>query len=240
MTVAAKITDQPGFADPCLNCTVRRAGICAAIEPADLAHLRRHVIRRTVRAGSELHAEGTANTSYANILSGVVKLTRVFRDGREQIVGLQFSNDFLGQPFADERGVTAEAATDVEICSIPKGELDRLAHDRPAVSRRMHRQAAADLEEAREWMMTLARKDAREKVANLIYKIARRLGGDARPSIDFELPLSRADIADHLGLTVETVSRQFTKLRSDGIIAITNKTGIRIPDMPRLAHEAGI
>lgn len=240
MALALAAIDQPGLASPCRNCTVRRAGICAAIEPADLSGLRRHVTRRKIEAGSELHAEGTANTSYANILSGVVKLTRMMKDGREQIVGLQFANDFLGQRFADARAVTVQAATDIEICSIPKLQLDRLADELPAVSRRMHQQAAADLEEAREWMMTLARKDAREKVSNLLYKIARRQAEGEQTAVSFELPLSRADIADHLGLTVETVSRQFTKLRCDDVITINNRTAISVPDMARLAREAGL
>jgi CRP/FNR family transcriptional regulator len=88
--------------------------------------------------------------------------------------------------------------------------------------------------------MILARRDAREKVANLIYKIARRQSANDPAAVRFELPLSRADIADHLGLTVETVSRQFTKLKNDGIIVISNKTDIGVPDMARLARAAGL
>ena len=176
------------------------------------------------------------------MLSGVVKLTKALSDGRQQIVGLQFAPDFLGRPFESESKVNAQAATEVSLCSFPKAAIDRMMKDQPGLEHRLLEQTLKELDEARDWMVTLGRRTAAEKVASFLLLIARNVdptAGPERRSAAFDLPLTRADIADFLGLTIETVSRQLTKLRADKVISIENNRRVIVDNLARLVARSG-
>lgn len=224
----------------CEKCEVRHNGICRAVSAQQLKELSRHAIRKAIRSGAEVHGQGERVMSYANILKGVVKLTKVLADGRQQIVGLQFAPYFIGHPFSVESSLSAEAATDTEICAISKSVLDRMVATTPGMERHLHNQAQVELEEARDWMLTLGRKTAREKVASLLCLIATHCDHHRDHALDFELPLTRQDIGDFLGLTIETVSRQMTKLRQEKLIEVENNRHITILDIHRLERAAGL
>lgn len=226
----------------CLSCEARHRGICGALEPDQLVALAKNSSKHKIGAGAELIGDAEPVESYSNVLSGVVKLTKTLSDGRQQIVGLQFAPDFLGRPFKAESDVSAEAATSVSLCSFPKASIERMMKDAPGLEQRLLRQTLKELDEAREWMMTLGRKTAAEKVASFLLLIARNIDPAAqtdRKTVTFSLPLIRADIADFLGLTIETVSRQLTKLRTEGIIRIENSRTITVDDMGRLKARSG-
>jgi len=223
----------------CQSCEARHRGICGALEPGELTALARSTHVTRARAGSELVAEAMPVHSYANVMRGVVKLSKALEDGRQQIVGLQFAPDFIGRLFSGESSVTAEAASDVDLCRVPRAALEKLMADHPALERRLMQQTLRELDEAREWMVTLGRKNAAEKVASFLFLIATHLDPAAGPKRSFELPLTRADIADFLGLTIETVSRQLSKLRADSIITITNNRQVEVPSMATLKARCG-
>lgn len=179
---------------------------------------------------------------FSNVLSGVVKLTKTLSDGRQQIVGLQFAPDFLGRPFQAESTLTAEAATNVELCSFPRQTLERMMKEQPDLEHRLLEQKLRELDQARDWMVALGRKTAAEKIASFLLMIARNIDPAAGPehrAAAFDLPLSRAEIADFLGLTIETVSRQLTRLRGDNVIRIDNNRHIVVGDLARLAARSG-
>jgi CRP/FNR family transcriptional regulator len=224
----------------CRGCEARCAGICGVMTPAELADLSRYTTRKKVLAGAELQGQGEEVAFFANILKGVVKLSKVMVDGRQQIVGLQFAPDFVGRPFATESSITAEAATDIEICTVSKSALERIIVHNPGLEHRLYDQSLLELDEARDWMLTLGRKSAREKVANFLYFLAVHQDPDVSGASHFELPLTRQDIGDFLGLTIETVSRQMTRLRQDGLIEVVSNRSVTVPDMHRLAIAAGI
>lgn len=224
----------------CRACEARHGGVCGALTAEQLSEFSRYTSRRTVHPGGELHGQGEQVHSYANILKGVVKLTKMMPDGRQQIVGLQFAPDFIGRPFSSESALSAEAATDTEICALPKAAIDRLVSNSPDFERRLYNQALVELDEARDWMLTLGRKTAREKVASFLYLIATHIDPDTSEVQHFELPLTRQDIGDFLGLTIETVSRQMTKLRQEKVIHVENNRTITVHDIERLADIAGI
>jgi CRP/FNR family transcriptional regulator len=224
----------------CRACEARHGGMCGVMTPQQLTELSKFTTRKKVNPGSEVVGQGEQVAAYANVLKGVVKLSKMLHDGRQQIVGLQFAPDFLGRPFSRESTISAEAATETEICSIPKAVLDRMVGDSPELEHKLHQQALVELDEARDWMLTLGRKTAQEKVASFLYMIALHYDPESIERTVFDLPLSRADIADFLGLTIETVSRQMTKLRGDGVIQIENNRHVSVPDMERLAEVAGI
>jgi CRP/FNR family transcriptional regulator len=224
----------------CRACEARHGGMCGAMTPQQLTELNKYTNRKKIHPGAELYGQGESIVSYANIMKGVVKLTKVMPDGRQQIVGLQFAPDFIGRPFAVENALSAEAATDLEICAMPKAALDRMVKNAPDLAHRLHNQALSELDEARDWMLTLGRKTAQEKVASFLYLIATNFDPEGGDEATFDLPLSRADIADFLGLTIETVSRQMTKLRGEGVIQVENNRHVIVPDMERLSDVAGI
>ena len=227
----------------CQSCEPRHRGICGVLRPEELVALSRSARQVTAQAGAELIADSEPIDTYANVMHGVVKLSKMLADGRQQVVGLQFAPDFLGRLFARESRVTAEAASEVGLCRFPRSALDALVNANPDLERRLLEQALAELDEAREWMVTLGRKTASEKVASLLYLLATHLEPvPAEPkgkAAAFDLPLTRSDIGDFLGLTVETVSRQLTKLRIDKVIAIQNNRHVDILDLDRLRARCG-
>jgi CRP/FNR family transcriptional regulator len=226
----------------CLACESRHKGICGALQPHQLVKLAKSTSRRKVEAGTQLVDEAGAVERYANILSGVVKLSKMLRDGRQQIVGLQFAPDFLGRPFESESRLRADAATNVSLCSFPRSALERVMEESPELERRLLKQTLKELDDARDWMLTLGRKTASEKVVSFLVLIAQNIDPYAardRKTASFDLPLTRGDIADFLGLTLETVSRQLTKLRTEGIIEIEGTRRVTIPDVDRLVVRAG-
>lgn len=223
----------------CRSCEARHGGVCSSLSPAQLVELSKHSSRRKLEAGNELIGQGESVSSYANILNGVVKLSKMMSDGRQQIVGLQFAPDFLGRPFVGESNMTVEAATDVNICTFPRNVVDRILNQSPQMEHRLYDQSLKELDEARDWMLTLGRKSAQEKVASFLYLIATHVDPENDDKSSFDLPLSRADIADFLGLTIETVSRQMTKLRKEGVIHIENNRHVTVPDLDRLNYAAG-
>ncbi len=226
----------------CLSCEARHRGICGALTPEQLTALSKTSWKHKAAEGQELVADAERIESYSNILSGVVKLTKTLADGRQQIVGLQFAPDFLGRPFRAESRITAEAATPVQLCSFPRSTIDRMIKESPGLEHKLLEQTLKELDEARDWMVTLGRKTAAEKVASYLLMIARHIDPTAEPdmaSATFDLPMTRADIADFLGLTIETVSRQITKLRTDGVIVIENNRHVFVPNLERLEIRAG-
>ena len=223
----------------CKACEARHDGICGALSMPQLIELSRQSSRHRVAAGGEVIGQGQPVSSYSNILRGVVKLSKMMADGRQQIVGLQFAPDFLGRPFQQESAVTAEAATDTDICVFPRVLMERIVAEAPDFEHRLHSQALKELDTARDWMLTLGRKTAHEKVASFLHMIAIHMDAATGNRTSFDLPLSRADIADFLGLTIETVSRQITRLRKDAVIVIENNRHVIVPDLGRLKLAAG-
>lgn len=224
----------------CLACEARHNGICGALDPKQLMQLGRQAGRRDVEPGTELIASAVPADGYANILSGVVKLTRLLPDGRQQIVGLQFAPDFLGRPFAQSSEVWAHAASAVRLCSFPRSALEEMVRQSPELEHRLHKQALRELDEAREWMMILGQKSAAEKVASFLLLLGHHIDPYAEGfSAVFDIPLGRSDIADFLGLTIETVSRQLSHLRKAGIIVIEKNRRVTVRDISALEAEAG-
>ena len=221
----------------CHSCEARHKGICGALAPNQLQALGKHTTKHVIGAGQQITFEGEKTKRYSNILYGVVKLSKLTADGRQQIVGLQFAPDFVGRPFSKESDFVVEAATEVKLCSFPSNILEQLISEAPDLKSRLHEPALKELDEAREWMVTLGRKSAAERVASFLYFSAMHINPEANQngvSQQFEIPLKRSDIADFLGLTIETVSRQITKLRQSGVIKIANNRTVEIPDLEKL------
>jgi len=227
----------------CDTCVVRHKAICAVLSEDELKDFNKIARHRLIPAGQVIASEN--DIVFANIMEGVIKLTKTLADGRQQIVGLQFPPDFLGRIYAEETPYFAEAATNVELCAFPKGGFETMLKRYPGLEHRLFENILDELDSAREWMLLLGRKTAREKVASLLLMIAKRapnVGCSHTPDLNFasfSLTLTRADLADFLGLTLETVSRQITKLKTAGVIELINNREIIVPDIEALADIAG-
>ncbi|MEQ8228528.1 MAG: Crp/Fnr family transcriptional regulator [Rhodospirillales bacterium] len=225
----------------CIACEARHGGVCGALNPTELLRISDFTTIRTLPAGTPLIAQGEAPKLYSNILSGVVKLTKLLSDGRQQIVGLQFAPDFVGRPFEDSSMLSAEAATDVSLCQVPSGDFEKMMMEFPGLEVRLHQQSLRALDDAQEWLLTLGRRTAREKVAAFLMFIVEHAEPGAAPDADprIELPLTRAEMADMLGLTIETVSRQLTALSNDGVIERAKGRIVIVRNLQRLFNEVG-
>ena len=165
-------------------------------------------------------------------------------DGRRQIVGLLFASDFIGRPLRPVAPYEAVAVTDVRMCLFRRGQFEEILARTPHLERRLLEMTLDELDAAREWMLLLGRKSAREKVASFLMILARRAAQlekrSARDRAFFAIPLSREAIAEYLGLTIETVSRQFTALRKDRIIELQGTRSVSVIEFSALADLAGI
>ncbi|MEO1161744.1 MAG: Crp/Fnr family transcriptional regulator [Pseudomonadota bacterium] len=229
--------DEADIPAGCKACGARQFGICSALKASQLAHFSTVTRRRKIAHGETISFEDDEVVDYANIVAGAVKLTKLLSDGRQQIVGLQFAPEFIGKPFSEKVSISVEAATDVEICVFPKAELESMLKQQPDFEHRLLEQTLVQLDDARAWMVTLGRKTAQEKVASFLLLLADHIGKPAHS--EFMLPLKRADIADFLGLTLETVSRQMTKLRKMGAIDIRKNLDVTVHDTDRLIAISG-
>src|SRR5579883_2996708 len=212
----------------CDSCAIRHKAVCEALNATEIQALNRISRRKTVPIGQVILGEGEPRTIFANIVSGVVKLTKTLDDGRQHIIGLLFVSDFLGRAFREDNPYFAEAATEVELCVFPTSGFERILSEHPGLEHRLFKFMLTELDACQEWMLLLARKKAEERVASFLLMIARRipsLGCAHTPDtgvVRFQLPLSRSEIADCLGLTIETVSRQMTRLKTKGVIELVN------------------
>jgi CRP/FNR family transcriptional regulator len=229
----------------CDHCRIRHRAICGALSRDGLARINQIARQKTYRDGETIFIEGDEVNYLGNVLSGVVKLSKLLPDGREQIVGLQFASDFVGRAFKDKATCNAEAATDVELCIFPRKPFEALLNDLHVLEDQLFANTLDELDAARDWLLLLGRRSAREKVARFLLMIARRVpnigcGDDEDTNvICFDLPLRRADIADFLGITIETVSRQFTRLKADGLIEVERSQTITVPSVSRLEAASG-
>lgn len=227
----------PGeIAAKCLACPVRFAGICAALSSDELNEVGLKTTRRKFTAGTPIFFEGDDVLIHGNIVTGVVHLSKGLSDGRQQIVALQFSPTHL--PVKTAR-VTAQAATDSEICAIPNSLLNEIVGSNAKVEETIYKQTLDEVDETRHRMRSIGRKTAFEKIANLILMFVLKGDPGAGNGYRFELPLTRSEIADFLGLTVETVSRKLTKLRATKIIRIDSGRSVTLNSLSRLHDVSG-
>lgn len=231
---------EPGV---CATCAVRSSSICGALSSDEIAALNTISRRKTLEPGQFHVFEGDAARDFANVTGGVGKLVRGAEDGRAQIVGLLFPSDFIGGNLRDsdaEELQSIEAVSTLELCLFPRAAFTDVLHCYPTLERRLLDRTLSELQLAREWMVLLGRKTAGEKVASFILHVADRMqNSGCQGRLGFDLPLSRADIADHVGLTIETVSRQITKLRREGIIEMSGNKHVLSVDRARLQECAG-
>lgn len=193
-------------------------------------------------AGEQIMWEGEEAILVANVIEGILKLSTQTADGKEQILGLVYPADFLGRPFGETTPYGVEALTDAHVCVFQRADFDRFAREHPRLEHKLLERTLSELDRTRRWMLLLGRMNAEQKLASFLLEMSERVGHKgcaASGHEQFELPLSRQQIADVLGLTIETVSRQLSKLRKDGLIDLPARREIVISARDRLEELAG-
>ena len=223
----------------CSQCIVRNRAICTGLEPDELYTLGQLGRRQRVKKGQTVVWEGDDSVVVANVIKGVLKVSMSISDGREQIVGLVFASDFIGRPFGQQSHYSVTALTDAELCIFSRSTFDSFARQHPALEHKLLRRTLNELDRAHEWMLLLGKKTATERIATLLLEMSARLSetgcsADKSALDSFELPLDRQQMGDVLGLTIETVSRQLSLLKADGVINLPDRRTVAIQDRVRL------
>lgn len=222
----------------CRGCEVRRMAVCAALCEDELPHLEAIASPVSLGPGRALFGEGDPARHVYIVVSGMVRLVKLMADGRRQITGFSLAGDFAGLSAGSVYPYRAEAVDCVELCQLPVQRLYELLVQFPDVEHRLLDMQNAELDVARERMVLLGRKTPVEKVASFLLEVSARQESWGRPGSPVVLPMARGDIADYLGLTVETVSRCFTRLKGDRSIALPEPTSVALLDRERLQDLA--
>ncbi|AUG51633.1 cyclic nucleotide-binding domain-containing protein [Thalassospira marina] len=222
----------------CEACDIRDLTFCSALHGEEHTRLRQLLTHVQYDSHSTIFHEAEDADYVFNVTSGSVKLYKLLGDGRRQITGFLFAGDFLGLALNQSYSYTAEAIEPVTACRFPRQKLERLFDEFPRLEKRMLGMAVDELAAAQDQMLLLGRKTAKEKVASFLLMLARRQEHRGLDTDAIEVPMSRSDIADYLGLTIETVSRTLTQLRKEATISLKDNKHIEAIGMDMLEDLA--
>ena len=229
-------------ADQCIHCGARNFSVCNVIPAKDLDRLAAAAVSMNVEAGRSFIRESEPAEHFFNVTTGCAKLFKLLPDGRRQITGFAGIGTFLGLAVSATYAFSAEALEPMKVCRFSRSRLRALLDDFPAMEKRLLEVASNELVAAQEQMLLLGRKTARERLASFLIARAASPSGclahEPELAEAITLPMTRADIADYLGLTIETVSRSLTRFKSEGLIEIPAAGEITIRDRAALSEMA--
>ena len=222
----------------CLTCDVRHLAFCAGLDGERLGML--DAIRQDLRLapGETLFDEGEAAVHIYNVTRGGLRAGKLLPDGRRQITAFALPGDFVGIFARNVYAYSAEALTETELCRFNRRDLDRLFQENPSLEHRLLQLTGDALADAQERMLSLGRRTPSEKLASFLLDLSHRQTRQKRPASPVYLPMNRSDIADYLGLTIETVSRTFTRFRNDRLIVLPEANIAVLAEPERLAETA--
>ncbi|MDA1100542.1 MAG: helix-turn-helix domain-containing protein [Proteobacteria bacterium] len=222
----------------CRECTVQTRAFCAVLDDAALAQMERlHTI--CCLAGEEsLFMEDDAAIAFFTVLKGALRLSKLLPDGRRQITGFVLPGEFIGLAAGEVYAHNADALMDTSLCRFSLTDLDRIGQENPELNSRLLAMTNSNLSLAQDHMLLLGRMNALEKTANFLCSLRTRVAAADQPIDPLVLPMCRADIADYLGLTIETVSRTLTRLKANNIISLPEHNLVRINDIAALTQLA--
>jgi CRP/FNR family transcriptional regulator len=222
----------------CATCPARKSDLCGDLKEPELRELSRYTMRTAFSAEDTVIWEGDPAVHAFVVTRGSLRMTKTGADGRRQILGFLFPGDVISLPAGRTHHVSLEALGDGELCRFERNRLEVAMQKFPELDKGYRRTIANALEDAYELAYALGRKTAMERVAGFLLDL--RTGSCPKsPGGLMHLPMTRSDIADYLGLTIETVSRMFTKLKGAKVIRLPNAQEVDIVDLPRLHGLAG-
>ena len=218
----------------CDGCGARPLSVCGSIDDADLGRLDALAEHVALTPGQALIREGDEAKHVFNITSGSVRVYKLLPDGRRQITGFLFAGDFLGLATGQTYVFSAEAIEPATACRFRKSDYRTLSRETPALEAALLDRATHELAAAQNQMLLLGRKTALERIATFLLDLPGHDPARATTEGLVRLPMTRSEIADYLGLTIETVSRVLTKLKTSGVIRLISLTELQIENAGRL------
>jgi len=225
--------DETGLG-PCAHCQVRHLAVCSVLTHEEMHALDALTSTQLLEPGAVLARQGDPRRHVFTVIRGALRMVRLSADGRRQVAGFALPGDFVGLSGSPTYLHDVEALGETELCRFGIEAMNRLGEQFPHLQRKLLERACTELDSARDHMMALARKNPTERMADFLLRLSAqqvRAGGSATTIF---LPMPRADIADHLGLTVETVSRCLTGLRNKGLIALPETYRVELQDLEGL------
>ncbi len=222
-----------------MTCDVRKQAICAALDDHEVGALEAIMTSATMAANQTLVHEGDRRRQVYSLTSGMLRLSTILPDGRRQITGFLMPGDYLGLADDEVYAQTAEAVVPSYLCSFPVAQMEALMEKFPRLKDRLYVMTRTALRQARDSQIVLGRLAPVEKIASFILVSRQRAAEVGREGDIVYLPMTRTDIADYLGLTIETVSRSFTKLRVQKLIHLPDSHHVQILDRRSLEAVAG-
>lgn len=216
----------------CLNCRARALSLCAVLDSAELHDLEKLGQETCFASRETLFSEDESASRVYSLTQGVARLYKLLPDGRRHIIGFALPGDFLGTTLSDRYSFSADAITPIVACRFSREGFARFVESKPNMLRRMNEFEVRELHMARNQMLLLGSRSAEQKVAQFLIGWRDRLARLGEVPKTLPLPMKRRDIADFLGLTIETVSRTFTRLEREKVIVNVPK-GIRLLNLAR-------
>jgi CRP/FNR family transcriptional regulator len=199
--------------------------------------LARAALRR-VEAKELLFAEGDATSHVYRIETGAIALFKVLGDGRRQIMGFAYPGDLIGLGLEEQHAMNAQAIKPTRVRCLSAASLRQTASEDPMLGFKLYQALARELAATRDLMLTTGQRSAMERVAGFLMALSRREERNGQDATSFELPMTRSDIGDFLGLTIETVSRTFTKLKLMGLLDLPHCNQVKLRDIGALRSLA--
>lgn len=229
----------PPQALECAHCAVRGRAVCSALSEHEMETLDRATQHLRCSAGSTLVRAGDARQYVYTLTSGVLRMVRTLADGRRQVAGFVLPGDYVGLTGTPQHRHDIEALVDSQVCRTPVADMRAIRERYPHLERKLLQRTSMELAAAQDTGLALARLQPGERLAHFLLRLAARSTQPGLPGDTVALPMGRGDIADHLGLTMETVSRTFTKLKQQRLIALPQLHLVQILDYPGLRRLAG-
>jgi len=218
----------------CSKCGAREVGVCGALEAGDLLQLATIATHRRLAKGDVLFGEdGVADRVYV-VMQGALRLTRLLADGRRCIVGFALQGDFVGYSTARSFLYGAEALQPSVACAMPRSRFESLMTEMPHLMSRVCGLTIEALSDAQGHMVALARQSVEERMAAFLLQLETRTGACGFDGGIVNLPMSRADLADYLGMTLETASRCLNAWRRDGLLEMESPRRLRLLNRDRM------
>ncbi len=222
----------------CLTCPARQSDICGGMDDLEIRDLAAGSNRVHLKAGDTLIWDGDPAQHTFVVTRGAMRMSKASSDGRRQILDFMFAGQFIGMPSDMTYHFDAEALTEVEVCRFDRRKLEELMAKYPAVEKGYRAGSARQLETAYDHAYALGRRTAMERVAAFLLDLKSSTCPKSSTGA-LKLPMTRGDIADFLGLTLETVSRAFSRIKTLGVIRLPSAQEVEIRDTERLKALAG-
>ncbi|HRN61935.1 MAG TPA: helix-turn-helix domain-containing protein [Luteimonas sp.] len=221
----------------CARCAIRDLAVCASLPATEVVALEQYASSVDVPANAELARAGQPCRHAYSVTSGMLRLVRTLPDARRQVVAFALPGHFIGLTDASHHRHSVEAVVASRVCAFEMDGIHDLRQRFPGFEHILLDRACRELDEAHDAMLLLARLAPLERLASFLVRLREQMRiRDDDPRM--ALPMGRSDIADHLGLTVETVSRSFTRLREQGVIALPDPQHVEILDRKALMELA--